>query len=52
MEGLKNLYAPQPFADRYLKVEVTLPRAAPAAAGRPIDLVANDVTLNLATCGR
>jgi hypothetical protein len=48
MEGLKNLYAPKPFADRYHKFDVTLTRAAPAAAGRPIDLVANYVTLNLA----
>ena len=48
MEGLKNLYAPKPFADRSHKFDVTLTRAAPAAAGRPIDLVANYVTLNLA----
>ena len=33
-DGLKNLYAPQQFADRYLKVDVALSRAAPAAAGR------------------
>jgi hypothetical protein len=48
-DRLKNLYATAPFADRYLKVDVTLPRAAPAAAGRPIDLVTNYVTLSLAT---